>query len=84
MILIYLLGAKSIMQDIDFGSYPNDSIGGWHTTVGSVCSSLGAPPTAVETCIGVVKAYSTKEIADPLPGYPETSFITKLDSNFLV
>merc|ERR1711871_1305910 len=38
-----------------------------NTTVGAVCTGLGVPPKAIETVIGVVKAYTTRVGHGPFP-----------------
>ena len=38
-----------------------------NTTIGGVMTGLGVPPTAIQTVIGVVKAYTTRVGAGPFP-----------------
>jgi adenylosuccinate synthase len=51
-------GANAIMLDIDFGTYP--FVTSSNPSIGSICTGLGVPPQAIETCIGIVKAYTTR------------------------
>ena len=58
-------GANATMLDWDFGTYPY--VTSSNTTVGGVSTGLGVPPQAVETSIGIVKAYTTRVGAGPFP-----------------
>jgi adenylosuccinate synthase len=58
-------GANATMLDIDFGTYPY--ITSSTTTVGGVCTGLGVPPQAIETNIGIMKAYTTRVGGGPFP-----------------
>lgn len=58
-------GANATMLDIDFGTYPY--ITSSTTTVGGVCTGLGVPPSAIETNIGIMKAYTTRVGGGPFP-----------------
>ena len=58
-------GANATMLDTDFGTYPY--VTSSTTTVGGVCTGLGVPPQAVETTIGIMKAYTTRVGAGPFP-----------------
>jgi len=60
-------GANASMLDMDFGTYPY--VTSSNTTIGGVCTGLGVPPQAVETVIGIVKAYTTRVGAGPFPTY---------------
>ena len=60
-------GANATMLDVDFGTYPY--VTSSNTTIGGVCTGLGVPPQAVETSIGIVKAYTTRVGAGPFPTY---------------
>ena len=53
------------MLDIDFGTYP--FVTSSSTGAGGVCTGLGVPPAAVETTIGVMKAYTTRVGGGPFP-----------------
>ena len=50
-------------MDIDHGTYP--FVTSSNTTSGGVCTGLGVPPSALETIIGVVKAYTTRVGSGP-------------------
>lgn len=58
-------GANATMLDMDFGTYP--FITSSSTTVGGVCTGLGVPPRAIETNIGIMKAYTTRVGGGPFP-----------------
>jgi adenylosuccinate synthase len=58
-------GANATMLDMDFGTYPY--ITSSSTTVGGVCTGLGVPPHAIETNIGIMKAYTTRVGGGPFP-----------------
>mmetsp|Transcript_43506 Transcript_43506/g.57560 ORF Transcript_43506/g.57560 Transcript_43506/m.57560 type:complete len:360 (+) Transcript_43506:322-1401(+) len=60
-------GANATMLDMDFGTYPY--VTSSNTTIGGVCTGLGVPPQAVETTVGIVKAYTTRVGAGPFPTY---------------
>lgn len=64
-------GANALMLDIDFGTYP--FVTSSHPAVGSICTGLGIPPQAVETSIGIVKAYTTRIGEGFFPTYLEDS-----------
>jgi len=53
------------MLDTDHGTYPY--VTSSSTVIGGVCSGLGVPPQAIQTTIGVVKAYTTRVGAGPFP-----------------
>lgn len=58
-------GANATMLDMDFGTYPY--VTSSNTTIGAVCTGLGVPPQAIETTIGIMKAYTTRVGAGPFP-----------------
>jgi len=58
-------GANATMLDIDFGTYP--FVTSSNTTIGGVCTGLGVPPSAIETTIGIMKAYTTRVGGGPFP-----------------
>ena len=58
-------GANAAMLDIEFGTYPY--ITSSSTTIGGVCTGLGVPPQAIETNIGIMKAYTTRVGGGPFP-----------------
>ena len=51
-------GANALMLDIDFGTYPY--VTSSNPSIGSICTGLGVPPQAIETSVGIVKAYTTR------------------------
>jgi len=62
-------GANALMLDIDFGTYP--FVTSSHPAIGSICTGLGVPPQAIETAVGVVKAYTTRIGEGFFPTYLE-------------
>lgn len=58
-------GANATMLDLDFGTYPY--VTSSSTSIGGVFTGLGVPPQAVETTIGIVKAYTTRVGGGPFP-----------------
>ncbi|CEM06454.1 unnamed protein product [Vitrella brassicaformis CCMP3155] len=58
-------GANATMLDIDFGTYP--FVTSSSTVAGGICIGLGIPPTQIDCCIGVVKAYTTRVGSGPFP-----------------
>lgn len=58
-------GAQGTMLDIDHGTYPYVTSS---TTVSpNAAAGAGVPPAAIDTIIGVVKAYTTRVGAGPFP-----------------
>jgi len=58
-------GAQGAMLDVDHGTYPfvtSSSAG-----AGGVVSGAGVPIRAIQSCLGVIKAYSTRVGAGPFP-----------------
>jgi len=58
-------GAQGAMLDVDHGTYPfvtSSSAG-----AGGVVSGAGVPIRAIQSCLGVVKAYTTRVGAGPFP-----------------
>jgi adenylosuccinate synthase len=62
---ILLEGAQSALLDIDFGTYP--FVTSSHPTSAGAMMGSGIPPTALDTVVGVAKAYSTRVGAGPYP-----------------
>jgi adenylosuccinate synthase len=62
---VLLEGAQAALLDIDFGTYPY--VTSSNPTAGGACTGLGIPPTAIDSVIGVVKAYSTRVGNGPFP-----------------
>ncbi len=58
-------GAQGAMLDVDFGTYPY--VTSSNPTSGGACTGLGVPPTAVESIVGVAKAYTTRVGNGPFP-----------------
>ncbi|HEY9166054.1 MAG TPA: adenylosuccinate synthase [Candidatus Kryptonia bacterium] len=58
-------GAQGAMLDVDFGTYPY--VTSSNPTSGGACTGLGIPPTAVDSVIGVAKAYTTRVGNGPFP-----------------
>lgn len=58
-------GAQGAFLDIDHGTYPY--VTSSSPTSGGACTGLGIPPTAVNSIVGVVKAYSTRVGNGPFP-----------------
>jgi len=66
------------MLDTDHGTYPY--VTSSSTTVGGVCTGLGVPPQAIETSIGIVKAYTTRVGAGPFPTWLNDDIGNRLQS----
>jgi len=58
-------GAQGTLLDVDFGTYP--FVTSSNTTAGGACTGSGLPPMAIESVIGVCKAYTTRRRLDPFP-----------------
>jgi len=58
-------GAQGTILDVDHGSYPY--VTSSNTIAGSACCGAGVGPTAIESVIGVVKAYTTRVGNGPFP-----------------
>jgi adenylosuccinate synthase len=58
-------GAQGTLLDIDYGTYP--FVTSSNTTAGGSCTGTGLPPTAIQACIGVCKAYTTRVGSGPFP-----------------
>jgi adenylosuccinate synthase len=58
-------GAQGTLPDIDHGTYPY--VTSSNASIGGVCTGLGVGPRAIERAMGVVKAYTTRVGAGPLP-----------------
>jgi adenylosuccinate synthase len=58
-------GAQGTLLDIDHGTYPY--VTSSNATVGGVCTGLGVPPRAIDSVLGVAKAYTTRVGEGPLP-----------------
>ena len=62
---ILLEGANATLLDIDFGTYPY--VTSSSTSIGGAVTGLGVPPSAIETVIGICKAYNTRVGSGPFP-----------------
>jgi len=58
-------GAQGTFLDVDFGTYP--FVTASHPTAGGSCTGTGVGPTRLERILGIVKAYTTRVGAGPLP-----------------
>lgn len=58
-------GAQGTLLDIDFGTYP--FVTSSNTTAGGSSTGSGLPPTAIDSVIGVCKAYTTRVGEGPFP-----------------
>ncbi len=62
---VLLEGAQGTALDLDHGTYP--FVTSSSTTAGGAATGSGIGPTAIDTVIGVVKAYTTRVGNGPLP-----------------
>jgi adenylosuccinate synthase len=58
-------GAQGAMLDIDLGTYPY--VTSSNTTMGGAATGTGMGPRSVDYVLGIVKAYTTRVGAGPLP-----------------
>jgi adenylosuccinate synthase len=58
-------GAQGTLLDIDHGTYPY--VTSSNATVGGICTGLGVGPRAIDSVLGVAKAYTTRVGGGPLP-----------------
>jgi adenylosuccinate synthase len=58
-------GAQATLLDVDHGTYP--FVTSSSAIAGGGSTGLGIPPTRVDGCIGIAKAYTTRVGAGPLP-----------------
>ncbi len=58
-------GANGMLLDVDHGTYP--FVTSSSTGPAGIAGGSGVPPRTVRTCIGVVKAYTTRVGAGPFP-----------------
>ena len=58
-------GAQGLLLDIDHGVYPFGTSS--NTVAGAVCTGTGVGPTRIDEILGVVKAYTSRVGAGPLP-----------------
>ncbi len=62
---LLLEGAQGTFLDIDHGTYP--FVTSSNTTAGGACTGSGIPPHRMDRVVGVMKAYTTRVGAGPLP-----------------
>ncbi len=62
---VLLEGAQGSLLDVDHGTYPY--VTSSNTTSGGAAVGAGIAPTAIDAVLGVVKAYTTRVGAGPLP-----------------
>src|SRR5690242_9450463 len=62
-------GAQATMLDIDHGTYP--FVTSSSCTAGGAATGTGVPPNAIQTVIGVTKAYCTRVGEGPFPSEVE-------------
>ncbi len=62
---VLLEGAQGTALDLDHGTYPY--VTSSNTTAAAAATGTGIGPTAIDTVIGVVKAYTTRVGNGPLP-----------------
>lgn len=58
-------GAQGALLDVDHGTYP--FVTSSNAGAGGAASGSGVPPWAIRTVVGVVKAYTTRVGAGPMP-----------------
>ena len=58
-------GAQATLLDVDHGTYP--FVTSSSAVAGGAATGLGVPPTRIDAVLGVVKAYTTRVGAGPLP-----------------
>jgi adenylosuccinate synthase len=69
-------GAQGALLDIDHGTYPY--VTSSSPTSGGACTGLGIPPTAINSIVGIVKAYSTRVGNGPFPTEQENEIGERL------
>ncbi len=62
---VLLEGAQGSLLDVDHGTYP--FVTSSNTTVGGAATGVGISPMAIQSALGVVKAYTTRVGNGPLP-----------------
>jgi adenylosuccinate synthase len=58
-------GAQGALLDVDHGTYP--FVTSSNPTAGGACTGLGIPPTAIDSVVGIAKAYCTRVGNGPFP-----------------
>jgi adenylosuccinate synthase len=69
-------GAQGALLDIDFGTYP--FVTSSHTLSGSASIGLGVAPVAVDSVLGITKAYTTRVGFGPFPTESKTDLGERL------
>lgn len=69
-------GAQGALLDVDHGTYPY--VTSSNPTSGGACTGLGIPPTAIDSVVGVAKAYCTRVGNGPFPTEQENPAGEKL------
>lgn len=72
---VLLEGAQGTVLDLDHGTYP--FVTSSTTTAGGAATGIGIGPTAIDSVLGVVKAYTTRVGNGPLP----TGFEPEMDEH---
>ena len=62
---VLLEGAQGTLLDLGFGTYPY--VTSSHPISGGFCVGAGIGPTAIDECIGIAKAYTTRVGKGPFP-----------------
>ncbi|MDQ1701708.1 MAG: adenylosuccinate synthase [Frankiaceae bacterium] len=62
---VLLEGGQATLLDVDHGTYP--FVTSSNPTAGGACTGSGIPPTRITSVIAVVKAYTTRVGAGPMP-----------------
>ena len=62
---VLLEGAQGSLLDVDHGTYP--FVTSSNTTAGGAATGVGIGPRVIDAAVGVVKAYTTRVGAGPLP-----------------
>ena len=62
---VLLEGGQATLLDVDHGTYP--FVTSSNPTAGGACTGSGIPPMRITSVIAVVKAYSTRVGAGPMP-----------------
>ena len=68
---VLLEGAQGSLLDVDHGTYP--FVTSSSTTSGGAATGVGISPQAIDAVLGVVKAYTTRVGAGPLPTEMDTA-----------
>jgi adenylosuccinate synthase len=80
---ILLEGAQGSLLDVDHGTYPY--VTSSTTTAGGAAIGTGLGPRSIDAALGVVKAYTTRVGAGPLPtefDVPMSEHVRKLGNEF--